>query len=178
MEGYSIKYFQEIFNVNVGSIRHHLDKRDNTVLYKIGVEKFYDEETFKYLMKVYRNDVEIIHVPVKNDVNWQIIPSIINFDYMASDAVVNNTKKRLKVVYSKLEMFRIKMIDYPIDENKCIYLDYKEFFNDLLDNYYSDYLMCLKSKESELFSTYLSLPKEKVKKNLLSELLSEWNFKL
>lgn len=94
---------------------------------------------------------------------------------MASESVVNKSKRNLKFWYLRKEMQGFKLKENPTIENKNEYETVCDVFDDFLSQYYSDYLFCLKSKENPLFETYLSIPKHRVKKSLLTDLISEWN---
>lgn len=94
---------------------------------------------------------------------------------MASESIVNKSKKNVKFWYQRKEMWKFKLKENPTPENKNEYETICDVFDDYLSQYYSDYLFSLKSKGSKLFETYLSIPKHRVKNNLLTELINEWN---
>lgn len=93
---------------------------------------------------------------------------------MASDSIVKKSKTNLKFWYQRKEMLKFKMKENPTIENKNEYECVCEVFDEYLSQYYSDYLFSLKTNGNCLFETYLSLPKQRVKNNLLTGLISEW----
>jgi len=92
---------------------------------------------------------------------------------MANESTLNKMRKSLRFYYSKKEMMKIKFKENPTIENKEAFYSICDSFDDVLDNYYSNYIMSLKTKESKMFESMLSLPKETVKRNLLSDFLSK-----
>ena len=93
---------------------------------------------------------------------------------MPTQSVLNKSKSRMKYLYNKSQMLFIKYRESGYFENKQRYSDVLDTLDDELDKYYSNYMMFLKSEENPLFETFLSLSKESVKNNLLSNLLKEW----
>lgn len=93
---------------------------------------------------------------------------------MASESVVNKSKRNLKFWYLRKEMAKFKLKENPTIENKNDFEEICEVFDDFLSQYYSDYLFCLKSQGNNNFEVFLSIPKHRVKNNLLTDLISEW----
>lgn len=94
---------------------------------------------------------------------------------MATESTINKAKKTLRHYYLKKEMIRLKLKENPIQQHKDDFYDICEVFEDYLSEYYSHYIMSLKTKENGLFESYLSIPKERLKRSLLTDLIIEWN---
>ena len=62
----------------------------------------------------------------------------------------------------------------PNNESKERFFEISDSLDNEMCVYYSNYIMYLKTEENQLFGMYLALKKENVKKNLLSQLISEW----
>lgn len=93
---------------------------------------------------------------------------------MPTQSALNKSKTKLKYLYSKSQMLLIKFKESKEFEHKQCYFDVLDTLDSELDKYYSNYMMFLKIEEKTLFETYLTLKKESVKQNLLSELFKEW----
>jgi tRNA isopentenyl-2-thiomethyl-A-37 hydroxylase MiaE len=91
-----------------------------------------------------------------------------------NESAVKKVKSRIKYFYQKSLMLEIRFKETGTIESKERYYDVLESLDFQLDIYYSNILMLLKSQENDLFQTLLSLPKEKVKRNMLSELIKEF----
>jgi len=94
---------------------------------------------------------------------------------MPTQSQLNKDVKRLKYLYSKLEMLKIKYKEHCTIENKNDFNNISDLFDDELSKYYSNTIMFLKIENESLFNTYLSLKKQSVKKRLLTELINIWN---
>lgn len=93
---------------------------------------------------------------------------------MSIESAISKNKNRIKYLYSKSKMLELKLKGLKTIDSRAEYLECLDLLEDELSNYYSNSLMRLKELKSDLFETYLSLPKEKVKKNLFAELLKEF----
>ena len=93
---------------------------------------------------------------------------------MPTQSELNKITKRLKYLHSKKKMIDCKYRENPTLDNKERFYEITDVFDDELDKYYSNYIMFLKNEQSASFETYLALKKETVKRNLLANLISEW----
>lgn len=91
-----------------------------------------------------------------------------------NESAVNKVKTRIKYFYQKSKMLEIRYKESGTIESKERYFDVLDSLDVQLDIYYSNVMMCLKSQENELFETLLALPKEKVKRNMMSELIKQF----
>lgn len=95
-----------------------------------------------------------------------------------NESAVKKVKNRIKYFYQKSLMLEIRYKETGTIESKERYYDVLDSLDFQLDIYYSNVMMLLKSQENELFDTLLALPKEKVKRNMMSELIKEFeNYK-
>lgn len=85
----------------------------------------------------------------------------------------NKFKSRIVFLVSKIEMLEIIYKEYPTNENKIKFFEFEDKLDVALDKYYSDTLMNLKENFNDLFETYLSLPKNQIKKILLVKIKKE-----
>lgn len=91
-----------------------------------------------------------------------------------NESAVNKVKSRIKYFYQKSLMLEIRFRESGTIESKERYFDVLDSLDVQLDIYYSNVMMWLKSQENELFDTLLALPKEKVKRNMMSELIKQF----
>lgn len=91
-----------------------------------------------------------------------------------NESAVNKVKSRVKYFYQKSLMLEIRFRESGTIESKERYFDVLDSLDVQLDIYYSNVMMWLKSQENELFDTLLALPKEKVKRNMMSELIKQF----
>jgi hypothetical protein len=91
-----------------------------------------------------------------------------------NESAVKKVKSRIKYFYQKSLMLEIRYKETGTIESNERYYDVLDSLDVQLDIYYSNILMWLKNQENDLFETLLSLPKEKVKRNMLSELIKEF----
>ena len=90
---------------------------------------------------------------------------------------VASIERQLKVLHLKKQMLEFKFKDNPTSETKDLFFEICDTFDEKLSEYYSERLFKLKTQNEELFLTYLSLHKETVIRNWLSELIVLWNKK-
>ena len=93
---------------------------------------------------------------------------------MCTQSEINKSKNRLRYLYQKHKMQEVKFKETPTEISISEFYSISDALDYELDKYYSNVLFNLKIEENELFLTYLSLKKETVKRNLLSELIKEW----
>ena len=74
-------------------------------------------------------------------------------------------------------MLEFKFKETPTHEAKQRFFDISDTFDEKLSEYYSERLFELKLINEELFLTYLTLHKETVNRNWLSELIVKWDKK-
>jgi hypothetical protein len=72
-------------------------------------------------------------------------------------------------------MLEIKYKEIGTIDSKERYFGVLDSLDGQLDIYYSNVMMWLKSEENNLFETLLLLPKEKVKRNMMSELVKQFD---
>jgi len=94
---------------------------------------------------------------------------------MSTQSELNKNMKRLKYLYSKLQMLEIKFKGNPTIENRNEYNRITDVLEDELSKYYANTLFYLKVEENPLFETYLALKKQSVIKRLFTELKSAWS---
>lgn len=93
---------------------------------------------------------------------------------MPTQSQLNKDMKKLKYLYSKLQMLEIKLKGNPTIENKNQFNHISDLLDDELSNYYANTLFFLKVEENPLFETYLALKKDSVIKRLFTELKLMW----
>jgi len=91
-----------------------------------------------------------------------------------NESAVSKVKTRIKYFYKKSLMLEIQFKESGTIESKQRYFDVLDSLDAELDIYYSNVMMWLKSQENELFDTLLALPKEKVKRNMMSKLIKDF----
>lgn len=92
---------------------------------------------------------------------------------MCSQSILNQNKNKVLVLYKKSEMLRFVYKSEPTTENKNALESICEDLDDELSKYYSNTLFFLKLTNETLFEAYLGLKKEKVKRNLLNQLINQ-----
>ncbi len=92
---------------------------------------------------------------------------------MCSQSILNQNKNKVLFLYKKSEMLRFVYKSEPTAENKNALEAICEDLDDELSKYYSNTLFFLKLTNETLFEAYLGLKKEKVKRNLLNQLINQ-----
>jgi len=90
---------------------------------------------------------------------------------------VASIERQLRVLYYKMKMLEFKFKETLTHETKQRFFDISDTFDEKLSEYYSERLFELKLINEELFLTYLTLHKETVNRNWLSELIVKWDKK-
>lgn len=90
---------------------------------------------------------------------------------------VASIERQLRFLYYKMKMLEFKFKETPTHETKQRFFDISDTFDEKLSEYYSERLFELKLINEELFLTYLTLHKETVNRNWLSELIVKWDKK-
>lgn len=90
---------------------------------------------------------------------------------------VASIEMQLRFLYYKMKMFEFNFKETPTHEAKQRFFEICDTFDEKLSEYYSERLFELKLINEELFLTYLTLHKETVKRNWLSELIVKWDKK-
>lgn len=86
-----------------------------------------------------------------------------------------NIENKIKLLLKKKEMAEFKFTSTPTKENRDILYKAIDELEYKLSEYYSEKLFSLKIINEDLFLTYLSINKQTVIRNWLSELIIKWN---
>ena len=96
------------------------------------------------------------------------------FEFSIYLSNMEKLERKLKLHYNKLKMFETIFKEQPTKDNRLKLYSIIDLFDDILSEYYSEWIFTLKLKNEALFELNLSLHKETVKRNLLTDLILKW----